>query len=138
MSQEPIAPKPTRFIPIETFPPDITPDSKTVWWWDTQRPEPEGDEPGYPFIAVQTYIGKNPNEAIIFQELFILFTDPLEYYFVCGSCYDTHSHQQWSGSSRGPANFQEVAHRFLEKWLKLKGWCQFCDEVFGNGGWRKR
>jgi len=54
---------------------------------------------------------------------------------VCLNCYDIYGHLQWSGSTRGGYNWRERAQEYLENHIKTKGWCEFCDEIFGLGGW---
>jgi hypothetical protein len=133
-----------RFIIIENnpeFPTEIDPHCKhggTRWWWDIERPVPEKerDNPYSSYIAVQTYLDQDPNNFIRHDKLFLVFQDQAEYYYVCANCRDAYSRTQWSGSTRGSSNWRERAERHLEKHIKTKGWCQFCDPIFGNGGWR--
>lgn len=105
---------------------------KTQWWLDTARPIK--NEPGH-FIAVETYADKDPNQFIKCEGMNVLFTDQAEYYFVCKGCYSVHGRQQFSGSTRGGDNWREWAERSLLKHETSKGWCEFCDSIFGNGGW---
>lgn len=106
-------------------------DGETCWYWDTERPESGGQ----PFIAVQVYCKHDPNTYVRHGSLRLLFNDQAEYYAVCQSCYDTYRHMQWAGSTRGPHNWRETAEKYrLERGLEC-GWCEFCDPVFGNGGW---
>ncbi len=127
-----------RFILIENNN-DFPNDGETCWYWDTNRlvPEANRDNPEWPWIAVQCYCGKDPNNFVqIEPEKFrILYTDKAEYYFVCPNCYDAYCRMQWSGSTRGPGNWRERAEREKEIHAHKKGWCEFCDPVFGSGGW---
>ena len=109
-------------------------DSETKWWLDTARKLKYPEYPAYPFIAVQTYANKNANDFIRHKTLKLLFTDQAEYYAVCNDCYFTYSDMQWSGSTYHP-DWRNKSSRYLEKHLHRKGWCEFCDPVFGNGGW---
>lgn len=104
--------------------------TKTQWWLDKERPIKE--LPG--FIAVQTYSDKDPNNFVKCTGMRNLFTDQAEYYHVCSTCYFTHCRDQWSGSTRA-SNWREHADRSLKKHEETKGWCEFCDPIFGNGGW---
>lgn len=124
-----------RFLPIEDNP--IFPnDGETWWWWDTGRPLEPGEKfIGKPFIAVQTYCDRDPNNHVHVEGLRLLFTDQAEYYAVCPNCYSTFAHMQWSGSTRAHGNWREMARLFLEEHQAKKGWCEFCDPIFGNGGW---
>ncbi|MPR36595.1 hypothetical protein [Salmonirosea aquatica] len=113
------------------------PDSKfgkpTKWWLDTARPI--GGEPGG-FIAVQTYADKDPNDFVqVGDSMGVLFTDQAEYYFVCDRCYQTYAHMQWSGSTKAAKGWMERARAELLEHKETKGWCEFCDPIFGNGGW---
>ncbi len=122
-----------RFVLIENNP-RFPNDGKTCWWWDTTRPYIGKDSIG-PYIAVQTYVSKDPNQFIYIDGLRILFQDQAEYYFVCPSCYSANSRLQWSGSTHGGHGWRERAEAELAKWQNQKGWCEFCDPIFGNGGW---
>lgn len=104
---------------------------KTEWWLDTHRPIKEKPS----FIAVQTEEGKDPNDFVKHDRLNILYTDAAEWYYVCNSCYSIHSRDQWSGSTRGWDGWRERSRNGLKKHEETKGWCQFCDPIFGNGGW---
>lgn len=104
--------------------------AKTKWWLDTER---EINEP-QKFIAVQTYADKDPNNFVKCINMRNLFTDQAEYYHVCKLCYAVHSRQQWSGSTR-MRNWRESSDADLKKHEETKGWCEFCDPIFGNGGW---
>lgn len=46
-----------RFLPIVDNP-EFPADELTQWWWDTARPATDGQ----PYIAVQTYRDKDPND----------------------------------------------------------------------------
>lgn len=105
-------------------------DLGTEWWLDTMRPIK--DKPGY--IAVECYKGKDPNDFVKCEGMQILFTDQAEYYFVCKECYSIYRSMQWSGSTRS-AGWRERSKQRLEKHESKKGWCEFCDPIFGNGGW---
>ncbi len=107
--------------------PSITP---TKWWLDTLRPINE--KPGC--IAVQTEADKDPNDFIKVNEMRLLFNDQAEYYAVCVDCFNAHHDKQWCGSSRSP-NWKEKSEEYLKKHFRTKSWCEFCDPVFGNGGW---
>jgi len=76
----------------------------------------------------------DPNRARWLDKLFLLFTDQAEYYAVCGSCYGAFIHLQWSGSTRS-RNWRQESREYLDFRLKERAWCQFCDPIFGNGGW---
>ena len=119
-----------RFLPIEgdaRFPDD----GQTCWFWDTARPESGGQ----PFIAVQVYSGQDPNQYVRHSGMMLLFNDPAEYYAVCQSCYYTFRGMQWAGSTRGVRNWREQAEKYRQEHETERGWCEFCDPVFGNGGW---
>lgn len=121
--------KDLRFIQIvndSRFPED----DDTVWWWDMNR-KAEGDQP---YIAVQTYKDKNPNDFVRVRPMYILFTDQAEYCAVCENCYYQYRHMQWSGSTQAPG-WEQRSQEYLVDHQNTKGWCQFCDPVFGNGGW---
>src|SRR5882757_4897196 len=100
---------------------------KTWWWLDTGRPIKE--KPGY--IAVQTYEGKDPNDFVKCDGMQILFTDQAEYYFVCKVCYNVYSNMQWSGSTKALSGWRNTAEKECKKHESEKGWCEFCDPVFG-------
>jgi len=104
---------------------------KSEWWLDTARPIKEA--PGY--IAVECYEGKDPNDFVRCEDMQILFTDKAEYYFVCRSCYSIYRHMQWSGYTGALSGWRDRAQKRLEKHQTIKGWCEFCDPIFGNGGW---
>lgn len=120
-----------RFVKLDAPPEGFEAYEGTVWWSDTGRPLKEGG-----FVAVQTYEDKDPNHFVpCGGAMSILFTDAAEYYFVCMSCRAAYAHMQWSGSTRGRDDWRERAQRKLEFHIRKKGWCEFCDPVFGNGGW---
>lgn len=106
-------------------------DPATEWWLDTARPIKE--KPG--FIAVECYKDKDPNDFVKCHGMQILFTDQAEYYFVCKDCYITYRNMQWSGGTRGSNGWRDRANKRLENHETKKGWCQFCDPIFRNGGW---
>lgn len=83
---------------------------------------------------VFVYFGNDANNFVRHAKMKLLFTDQAEYYAVCLDCYFAHSDQQWSGSTNQPG-WRDRSARYLEKHITNKGWCQFCDPVFGNGGW---
>lgn len=102
----------------------------TEWWLDTARPIKE-----YPgFIAVETYEDKDPNNFVKCIGMRNLFTDQAEYYHVCAVCYNYHSGQQWTGSTR-MNDYRQRSEADLKTHQETKGWCEFCDPIFGNGGW---
>lgn len=103
----------------------------TEWWLDTNRPIKQ--TPGY--IAVEAEIGKDPNNFVKHTSLSILFNDAAEWYYVCSECYYTHSRSQWCGSTRGTLGWRERAENGRQEHQETKGWCEFCDPIFGNGGW---
>lgn len=103
----------------------------TQWWLDTHRAY-DGVQL---YVAVETEMDKNPNDYIKVDKMRTLFTDQCEYYHVCGPCYSLHSRQQWSGSTRSRGDWRGEAEAELKYHTDVKGWCQFCDPIFGNGGW---
>jgi hypothetical protein len=109
-------------------------DAETKWWIDTARPLKYPEHPNHPFMIVQTYADKNANDFVKHEKMRLLFNDYAEYYAVCQDCYFTYSDMQWAGSTNDP-DWRNKSARYLEKHLKIKGWCEFCDPVFGNGGW---
>lgn len=118
---------------IKTTPEEVGEEAydESEWWLDTMRPIKE--KPGY--IAVECYKDKDPNDFVKCEDMQLLFTDQAEYYFVCKDCYTTYRNMQWSGGTRGGGNWRERADKGLHKHEETKGWCEFCDPVFGNGGW---
>lgn len=104
----------------------------TQWWLDTARPI---EHPEQKFMGVETEMDKDPNNFVKVDGMCILFTDQAEYYFVCKPCWHFHSHQQWSGSTRSSRNWRENAEKECKEYESTKGWCEFCDPIFGNGGW---
>jgi hypothetical protein len=109
---------------------DYPNDGNSCWWWDRSRPLKGAQL----FMAVETSCGKDPNNFIRIEGLEILFTDQAEYYFVCPNCYDLFCSMQWSGSTQMPS-WRERSKKDLKAHQILKGWCEFCDPIFGNGGW---
>lgn len=107
-------------------------DDEACWYWDTERPL-KGSQP---FVAVKCYRSKDPNQFVRVEGLKLLFTDQAEYYAVCPNCRFAFSHMQWSGSTR-KSGWRERSQRYLKHHQKTKGWCEFCDPIFGNGGWRE-
>lgn len=123
-----------RFTPIENNPQyPVTEDTR--WFFDTARPLSLEENNDQPFMAVQVEADKNPNDFRRVTEMRTLFTDQAEYYFVCPGCYAAYARMQWSGSTRGANNWQDRAEKRCRQHEATKGWCQFCDPVFGNGGW---
>ena len=118
-----------RFVPIENNP-EYPADEFTRWYWDTERPLFPG-----PYIAVQCYADRDPNAFVKLEKMWLLFTDQAEYYCVCLDCFAMHRYGQWSGSTRGGPNWRKNAEDYLERHIEQKGWCEFCDPCFGNGGW---
>lgn len=107
---------------------------ETCWYWDTERPTPSKS---YPYIARQCYRDRNPNDFIRHKEMALLFTDQQEYYAVCLDCRAIYGNMQWSGSTCGSSDWRKRANDFLQEHINLKGWCEFCDPIWGNGGWIK-
>lgn len=105
--------------------------TKTKWWLDTQRPIVDPQK----YVAVQTEAEKDPNNFVKVEGLQILYNDQAEYYFVCDFCYTVHRSDQFTGSTRGGNGWRERAEKKLKQHQETKGWCEFCDPVFGNGGW---
>ena len=103
------------------------------------RPQLETDPPGVQrYIAVETYADKDPNNyRHIEPEMCLLFTDQVEYYCVCRGCRSVYGHLQWSGSTRSPG-WRENSEDYRQRHQRTKGWCEFCDPIFGNGGWSLR
>jgi hypothetical protein len=123
-----------RFILMEQPPKGQGADTETRWWYDTRRPL-KGDQP---YVAVQTYADQDPNNyRPIAGEMLLLFTDQAEYYAVCEGCYLAFRHMQWSGSTRGGSGWRQRAEACRAQHQKHKGRCEFCDPIFGNGGWRE-
>ncbi len=119
-----------RFMPIENSA-EFPNDSDTCWWWDTARPLKRGQ----PFMAVQTRCKHDPNNFMRCTDMRLLFTDQAEYFAVCQDCYSAYRGKQWSGSTRGGPQWRERAYAYLARHEATKGWCEFCDPVFGDGGW---
>jgi hypothetical protein len=122
-----------RFTVMPVPPEGYEADERTIWWYDTWRTL---DDPNQPYMAVQTYANKDANDYVPVKRLHLVFQDQAEYYAVCGNCRAIYGSTQWSGSTRGGANWRERAEEFLAKHQGEKGWCQFCDPIFGFGGWR--
>lgn len=123
-----------RFTPIQDNP-EFPNDGETCWYWDTARPAKEGDE--LPFTAVQVYCDNDPNKFVKIEgDMRLLFTDQAEYYAVCPDCHFIYRHMQWSGSTRN-RNWRQDSQAYLEQHQNQKGWCEFCDPIFGSGGWRE-
>ena len=118
-----------RFVLIENDE-EYANDGETCWYWDTKRPL-EGKQP---FVTVQCYCDRDPNQFVPVDDLRLLFTDQAEYYAVCPTCYYAYAHMQWSGSTCIP-EWREQSQKYLQKHQREKCWCEFCDPVFGNGGW---
>lgn len=129
--------KKQRFILIDDLPDEFPITDDTWWWWDTDRPFlPEGKPyVGKPFIAKQTDKEKgDPNNFVRHENMALLFTDQAEYYAVCQRCRSIYAHMQWSGSTSAP-NWRQRSQQYLRDHIAQKGWCEFCDRFFGNGGW---
>ena len=125
-----------RFELIENNP-KFPNNGKTCWYWDKARITPHlvGDELD-DYVAVQCYCNKDPNNYIpIRGKMELLFTDQAEYYVVCERCYLAFNNLQWSGSTLSH-NWREESEKYLKYHIERKGWCEFCDPIFGNGGWR--
>lgn len=110
------------------------------WWMDTLRPLPineyrKGKDASLQFMAVEAEKGKDPNNFVPCTNMGLLFNDAAEYYFVCRDCRSIYSSYQWSGHTKAVGGWRERSERELKKHEETKGWCQFCDSVFGNGGW---
>lgn len=125
-----------RFILITDQPEEFPITEKTQWWYDTARPISSGAPfIGQPFIAVEVYIDKDPNDYVPIGDMTLLYTDQAEYYVVCIDCFDTYCDMQWSGSTSS-FGWVKASQEYLAEHANKKGWCQFCDPVFGSGGWR--
>ena len=96
-------------------------------WLDTKTNE-------FMFTTDDAGVVMDPNQSILYEKLFLLFNDQAEYYAVCDNCHALYRSMQWSGSTQGP-NWRETSQQFLEWRMKNRPWCQFCDPIFGNGGW---
>jgi len=112
--------------PIEGF--------ETQWWLDTARPLADPTDP-QKYVAVETQYDEDPNNFVPVTDMRLLFTDQEEYYAVCEECHEIYSNYQWSGSTRADANWRQRADEYLKDHQQKKGWCEFCDPIFGNGGW---
>ena len=132
--------KPKRFVLMEDAPKGERMERSvpTRWWQDTWRPLSEKDEleAGYRYMAVEVYAEKDPNNYRPVSDMRLLFTDQCEYYVVCQDCRMVYGHLQWSGSTRGRRDWREVSEQDRADHERQKGWCEFCDPIFGNGGWR--
>lgn len=135
-----------RFQLIENNP-EFPNDGQTRWYWDTGRPTAEMS-PGfimrhplrhplrkYHYVAVECSAGKDPNQFVRCHTMRLLFTDQAEFYVVCQRCYGIYNAMQWSGSTRGHSNWREISETVRVAHEAKKGWCEFCDPIFGNGGW---
>jgi len=121
-----------RFILCDPPPPGCENDEETCWWYDTENPLNDEEQP---YVAIERYRGIDPNDFVRIEgAMRLLFTDQAEYYAVCGACYQIYRDMQWSGSTKNPY-WQEESMRYLKRHQELKGWCEFCDPIFGNGGW---
>lgn len=117
-----------RFIPIINNP-EFPNDGETCWYWDMERPS------GLNYVTVRVFCNKDPNLFVpIAGPMRLLYTDQAEYYAVCEPCHLAFAHMQWSGFTH-QANWREISARYLENHKEHKGWCEFCDPIFGNGGW---
>ena len=122
-----------RFTLMKDPPEGETTDPRYAWWFDTRRPL---DDPAQPYMAVQTRADQDANDYVLVENLTLVFQDQAEYYAVCPNCRSIYGSTQWSGSTRVGPDWRERAQAWLEKYQREKGWCQFCDPVFGSGGWR--
>lgn len=132
---------PKRFVLMDETPAkwrDQPRSRPTRWWQDTWRPLSEKDEmeAGYRYIAVEVYAEKDPNDYRPCKDMRLLFTDQCEYYVVCQDCRSVYGHMQWSGGTRGLRGWRGRAELDRADHENTKGWCEFCDPIFGNGGWR--
>jgi len=118
-----------RFILTENDP-RFPVEDDTCWYWDTRRPLVKMDQP---YFAVQCYRDRDPNMYVPVNGMRLLFIDQCEYYAVCPACYRAYSHMQWTGFTKCP-DWRIESERFLLEHAKMKQWCEFCDPVFGNGG----
>lgn len=111
----------------------------TKWWQDTWRPLDADDADGdQRYVAVEVYADKDPNNyRRIEPEMALLFTDQAEYYCVCGDCRIVYGSMQWSGSTRA-TGWRQDSEDYRQHHQRMKGWCEFCDPIFGNGGWSLR
>lgn len=137
-----ISPKPKpRFIPCDDVP-EKDRSCETKWWYDTWRPltqDESVESGGLRYVAVETYADKDPNNYRHIQpEMCLLFTDQQEYHVVCKDCRLVYGGMQWSGSTRGGPNWRQEAEDHRQEHQRVKGWCEFCDPIFGNGGWSIR
>jgi hypothetical protein len=113
---------------------------RTKWWYDTWRPltveeQLKTEPPGQRYVAVETEADKDPNNyRPIEPEMCLLFTDQAEYYCVCRDCRSVYGSMQWCGSTRNPG-WREESEDYRQDHQRRKGWCEFCDPIFGNGGW---
>jgi len=123
-----------RFVLIEDDQ-DFPSNEKVCWWWDKHR-SLKGISLHQPFVAMQQYVGTDPNNYVHHTELYLLFTDQVEWYIVCRKCYEANRSKQWSGSAEN-RNWEEESRLALRAHKSTKCWCEFCDPVFGNGGWAK-
>jgi len=125
-----------RFKLIENDP-EFPNDGETCWYWDLARITPHLAGDGLQdYVAVQCYCNRDPNNYIrTTEKMALLYTDQAEYYAVCQSCARKYHHLQWSGSTFN-RDWRERSHEYLKYHEKEKGWCEFCDPIFGNGGWR--
>lgn len=125
----------SRFIKVTAETVDEEPDrpgsTETEWWLDLHRPIKEA--PG--FIGVQTYKGQDPNDFALCYEMRIIFNDQAEYYFVCKNCFYDYKDMQFTGSTKASPGWRDRAQKRLQEHESKKGWCEFCDPIFGNGGW---
>lgn len=121
-----------RFVPIGATTGKHADDAETRWWYDHWRPL---NDQAQPYMAVQVYAQRDPNAYVpIMAEMCLLFIDQAAFYIVCAGCYDRFCADQWSGSTHGGSGWQANAEKVRQQHERLKGWCEFCDPVFGNGG----
>ena len=125
-----------RFVLIQDR--DEYPISETTrWYWDTGRPIIHQSGDGFnDYLAVQVRADRDPNRQVVYQrDLRILYRDANEYYFVCVPCFYGYVNLQWTGRGADPY-WLDKSNEALREHQKINGWCEFCDPVFGNGGWK--
>lgn len=125
-----------RFIRIQDH--DKYPeDGGSVWYWDTGRPTPHLEGDGLDdYVAVQVRKGKDPNRKVVYHNnLRLLFEDGTKYFAVCMPCYYGFAFGQWKGTGID-SEWRDKSGRYLKYHQDVNGWCEFCDPVFGTGGWK--
>jgi len=127
-----------RFIRMGCPPKGEEPDADYTWWLDRWRPlDRDGmEETGCTCVPTQVEASKDPNDyRPITDGMELLFTDQAEWSIVCPYCYAAYNRMQWSGSTKGESGWRERAEQERLNHERIKGWCEFCDPIFGNGGW---